>query len=402
MHTHHHHSDRTRRHGLTLIELLAVVVLSIVLVWLLMPAGHHGREASRRVQCRNNLKQMGLALHNYHEQFKTFPPGYVANIDVRQADGRDGGGTGEPMGYALGWGWAAFILANVDNAPLLAELNASPLPDHGNATFRNGLPHSKAASDKTQTTILAYRCPSDNGSNVVATMPVMEDDGSLGLPCEGCYGRSNYIGVAGWFAWDRNLKNFTVAPKGSQAIGWKVRTDEGLQSPVIDPLDLSNPEDATYAPRYIYARHVPRELDGKAVVGRGVFGENSNITIRDLTDGTTNIIMVGERCTPSKNSTTSDIGNAIWAGVTHRGNTAGRASALGDTNLPLNHGNGSPSIRLERRNRPNTTGFMSLHDRGVHFLLTDGSVRLVSEDVELSTIRKLSMIDDGYPTGAPW
>src|SRR5690349_15215386 len=104
-------SPKSEWRAFTLIELLVVISIIGVLIALLLPAVQSGREAARRLQCVNNLKQIGLALQHYHGIVQTFPPGYVSNFD---ADGNDTG---------PGWGWASMFLPQFDQTPLFSAIN---------------------------------------------------------------------------------------------------------------------------------------------------------------------------------------------------------------------------------------------------------------------------------------
>src|SRR5271165_2783082 len=102
-----------RRRGFTLIELLVVIAIIAVLISLLLPAIQAAREAARRVQCVNNLKQMGLALHNYHDAVCSFPMSYMARS--RFVDGA--------TDTAPGWGWGSMILPQLELGALYAAVN---------------------------------------------------------------------------------------------------------------------------------------------------------------------------------------------------------------------------------------------------------------------------------------
>src|SRR5437588_4978492 len=102
-----------RRTGFTLVELLVVIALIAVLIALLVPAVQKVREAAARAQCLNNLKQIAVALHSYHDVKKAFPPGYQASVPYS-----DGATDTTP-----GWGWAAFILPYLEQGTLHGRLN---------------------------------------------------------------------------------------------------------------------------------------------------------------------------------------------------------------------------------------------------------------------------------------
>jgi prepilin-type N-terminal cleavage/methylation domain-containing protein/prepilin-type processing-associated H-X9-DG protein len=128
-----------RRRGFTLIELLVVIAIVGVLVGLLLPAVQAAREAARRAYCVNNLKQIGLALHNYHDALGTLPMGYAALSPFR-----DGATETAP-----GWGWGAMILAQLEQGPLFDALNLRmPVEAVHNATVIRAI-------------VTSYLCPSD-------------------------------------------------------------------------------------------------------------------------------------------------------------------------------------------------------------------------------------------------
>ena len=135
---------RSLRHrGFTLIELLVVIAIIAVLIALLLPAVQAAREAARRAQCVNNLKQIGLALHNYHDVVGALPMGYAARRP--SVNGKVDGATDATPG----WAWGTMILPQLEQSALFNAVNFG-LPVEGleNTTV-------------TRTTITAYLCPSD-------------------------------------------------------------------------------------------------------------------------------------------------------------------------------------------------------------------------------------------------
>lgn len=133
-----------RYRGFTLIELLVVIAIIAVLIALLLPAVQQAREAARRTQCRNNLKQIGLALHNYESSNGCLPPGYVAGAVAT---------TTTP-----GWGWTSMILPQLDQAPLFNAINFSlPIENAANAMA-------------ARTALTAMICPSDIPPGPVITI----------------------------------------------------------------------------------------------------------------------------------------------------------------------------------------------------------------------------------------
>jgi len=281
------------RRAFTLIELLVVIAIIAVLIALLLPAVQQAREAARRSQCKNNLKQIGLAIHNYHDSFNTIPPGYI-----------DIGGSG--------WGWTAMILPQLEQAPLYNRINF-------NASW-------VADATNPLSILPALRCPSDTGGNTVTGLSVVA-------------GRSNYPGVTGNSA----LGAYTVTTASGSAVA-------------------------------------------------GSFGQNSKRNFRDFYDGLSNAVMVGER--RSTNAQTSNPGgDTIWAGISSDASAQGQAYALGDcaANNTLNW--------KSQLAGGNLSGYSSFHVGGGQFLMGDGAVRFISENINTSTYANLASINDGNVIG---
>ncbi len=151
------HTRRAAR-GFTLLELLVVIAIIAVLIALLLPAVQKVREAANRLQCQNNLKQLGLGLHNYHGTYESFPPAYVA------------------AGLSSGPGWGTFILPFIEQVALGRQVpKGSP--------FWGGPQADSTAADGGQTPLKLFRCPSDVGPTLNA------DQGSFAV--------SNYRATCG-------------------------------------------------------------------------------------------------------------------------------------------------------------------------------------------------------------
>jgi prepilin-type N-terminal cleavage/methylation domain-containing protein/prepilin-type processing-associated H-X9-DG protein len=167
-----HLSPTARRNGFTLIELLVVIAIIAVLLGLLLPAVQKVREAANRTSCLNNLKQIGLALHNYHDANGSFPSGYRCFVQKN------------PAYTAPGWGWAALLLPYVEQDNLYRQINFNlPVEYPGHAVVRANA-------------LKVFVCPSDRAAGVFT---VLDANGSPLVQAAtnsyaACYGAGGEIG----------------------------------------------------------------------------------------------------------------------------------------------------------------------------------------------------------------
>ena len=345
---------RVSRRGFTLIELLVVIAIIAVLIALLLPAVQQAREAARRTQCKNNLKQIGLALHNYHDSFLVFPMGMSDTVN----------GNAEITGD--GWSWSTAILPYLDQAALFNQFNFNTNPYQCATTPCGSVASGNQALIATRQT--AFRCPSDAlNPGVEANNPGSAANG------KGTNGTavSSYLGVGG---------PFDGAPC--------VQTG------------------ATPAPEI-------RDI--------GLFRVNTSLSFRDITDGTSNVLAVGEvRYIPVG---TDPLGTAygsnrqyIYGHVTTGGGPLCSNNGYNNNGLHVHVRWTREKINVPLLGALNPErSFHSLHVGGAQFLLADGSVRFLSENIDhtntnfvagpsnlngpYGTYQRLGAINDGQIVG---
>jgi len=245
------------RRAFTLIELLVVIAIIAVLIALLLPAVQQAREAARRTQCRNHLKQIGLALHNYHDTYNTLPPGVVHKL-------------GNQNVAALGsYGWGFFILPYLEQANLFTSLQA--VGTDLDAVLRNATdPNRRLVFEK----IAVYRCPSDTG-------PDLNSLREWDAPYRNFFNNqpvhlstSNYVGVSGsrWSTPEQWIVD-RVDPWGTFWGDSKVRladfTDGASNTFIVGERDW----ELGWAANWIGQRNY---------TGTGIWGTRQNLSILDV------------------------------------------------------------------------------------------------------------------------
>lgn len=238
----------TRRlSAFTLIELLVVIAIIAVLIALLLPAVQQAREAARRSQCKNNLKQLGLAMHNYHSSSSRFP----INRTYRAA--YDGGPLADPLTSGPAHvdygsiGWTAMLLPYIDQAPLYKKIQFKP----GTGSF--GIVNNPVNDPVRRAIIPGLLCPSNPQATLVTGQSGQADSWGDGL--DG--GRSDYMGNMGWM--NAGHRDCPFVNYGGEE--WSHANT--LSQP---PINGNN----------------------------GVFGAQGSVTIAQITDGTANTVAIME------------------------------------------------------------------------------------------------------------
>ena len=335
--------------GFTLIELLVVIAIIAILIALLLPAVQQAREAARRTQCKNSLKQIGLAMHNYHDVHNAFAPGYITNKPCNTAAVWPGCNDGEVGLYA----WGAFILPYLEQNALYSQLNV------GNVTLQQNLANPATLLSLTQA-MPGFQCPSDPGPST-----------------------NDFVSAT-------NNYNFRVTD-GTNPIQI-ARSNYMMMS---NAWDSTTP--AVYPVQYGWAH--------------GVGYANSKINFRDITDGSSNTILVGERAYVYKSRNKVGAGNVI--GFSGSNNTQGSSWARKGNGMAV-LGLTYSGINAVVGGEHDVRGFSSNHVGGAQFLFCDGSVHFLSENIDYTkgtvsaanymdlattVYQKLALRDDGFVIG---
>ncbi len=274
---------RSRRQtGFTMIELLVVMAIIGVLVAILLPAVQAAREASRRTQCRNNLHQIGIALHNYHDTHQMFPPGWIGVTNYQP----------DINGYS-GLAWSSLLLPQIEQAMAAYQAkvkSGAPQPVVKTPPLNLNVPITDPLDATMQPYVIPiYRCPSDTGPETVSIVQDPSKTTNANLPMS--FATSNYVGSYG-------ATSYETCPYAAN-VG-----DCGMNAAAIKQYQLS----------------------------LGMFQLNSRVTVGDVHDGTTYTMMVGERRT---NLTATPPIQGMWLGAPPGGKESyGRV--LGSSDLPPN------------------------------------------------------------------
>lgn len=334
------------RKGFTLVELLVVIAIIGVLVALLLPAVQAAREAARRMSCSNNLKQIGLAIHNYETLHKVFPPGVVGNGQIVN--------NSQLVKYVVNTtGWV-LILPQLEQAAAYNQWNFN---------------HCSSSA----------RQPTSSGGPAAPTIGV--DTGNEAL----------------------RTARYSFLECPSHASAGEILTNQPGTS---DPYSMRGARRTSYffcSGQMNDNNSVYGNLAGRALRGLGAFGSDGAAALRDIQDGTSNSIAVGES---AGGRTKVDTKWGPWGLTGTRTCCFGSIKVNNDDAAPrgtpfvLNaayqrdfHINGAYNNDPQRRHFAWT--FSSQHTGGAQFTYCDGSVRFISQSIDYLILCRHAFIADG-------
>jgi prepilin-type N-terminal cleavage/methylation domain-containing protein len=352
---------RLTKRGFTLIELLVVIAIIAILIALLLPAVQQAREAARRTECKNKLKQIGIALHNYHDVYGRFPNGATNGTTNNLGSATRPAPAGSlGMNYTLNHTANIGLLPYIEQAPLYNSMDLSL--STGGARHATGGPLRPTVWDATnpnftavQTILSEFLCPSDNVDGTLT-------NGDASHYRAENAGRTNYLPCGGSRGWATG----TYWPKDSTTTRTLMDGSTGVRD-------------------------------------RGMFGFNGGARIRDITDGTSNALAFGEVRQSQGTDTVYGIEGshaAAWGSYTWVSNFI-----VVHPNSDPNHINNERySINGARditpsRVRHHGGAASSAHTGGAQFVLGDGAVRFISENVDNNIYARLNYIADGGVIG---
>jgi prepilin-type N-terminal cleavage/methylation domain-containing protein/prepilin-type processing-associated H-X9-DG protein len=327
------------RHAFTLTELLVVIAIIAILIGLLVPAVQKVREAAARTQCMNNLKQIGLAIHAYHDVYKRLPAS-------QYGDYSDGTAFGGPYFASQSWSFLALILPYIDQGPLYQSGN---------------IPSAQlGASSATAIPITVYLCPSDTAAErrthaelTRYTRWPTRNSGAITITV----GLTSYKGVLG--------SNFNYGD-------WANATPA-----------FRNGGDGFWGANGLYSLDVWK----------------SPIKMVQVTDGTSNTLMVGEDTfDPNWANVTAPAGNEFsWAHSVG----AVRTCAMPPNTIKRLNGNAINVTSGNSGEWGSYQGFKSRHTGGVQFLFGDGTVRFIDNQIALGNYRALASYSGNEVVSVP-
>jgi len=374
-------SVRARARAFTLIELLVVIAIIGVLIGLLLPAVQKVREAANRMKCSNNLKQLGLALHNFHDTMGFFPP-------AGSQDGKPLSSLPTPPLNGEGTNWAVYILPYIEQANLYNKVTFKG--DSGWTDDPNQV-GSSAVNNVTQSAgivLQTYRCPSDphspliaNGSNVPNGVQVTRNS------YVAIAGAVNNLDGSGQFRETRNTDssswsaNFGITAWGGILSPGFSRVTIGISDGTSNTLVISEQAD------YLFYKD--------PVTGAAIKGGDFDMTT------TANGLYRGH---PAGYRDAQNNVGQMARDVDARGQTMTtvrfrinqkqgwlKASTAACPPAPGPCGVSPPDWQSEGANVP----LVSAHSGGVNALLGDGSVRFLSDNTDLLSLARLATRDDG-------